>query len=1126
MNQQRASFLSLNVRGASNFKKRRTIFTWARRKRADIVLLQETHSTGDMEKTWKGDWGGNVYFSHGKSNARGVCIMVRKGLDFEVEKEVSDNSGRFILLKANLEGENVYVVNVYAPNNETKAVDYFHKVNLLLQKENIDAFSNIIMGGDFNCALNPFLDRKSVSSNMSMKHPLVNAISELMRTFDLQDLWRIRNPTLKSYTWSHRTKIQFSRIDYWLTSSSLQECIGNIDIIGAVKSDHSAISLTLNKQDDDIRGPGFWKFNCQLLEDENYVAEVEKMIGELAKTKETDFQNPNAYWEWLKYNFRKHGISYSKKKAFERRNKEFEIEKNLKKAKASFENNPSMAHRLEIQKNQDLLDGFYEEKAKGARLRAKVRWYENGERSTKYFFNLEKRNAVKKCIKKLNVDGRCITKQNEILKHQKEFYQNLYSSQDNDCSENDILSFLSNSSFSKLNDELRNSCEGKITPEECDEVLKSFENNKSPGNDGITIELYKKFWSSLKPLLIESYNFSFGTSLLPISQRQSIITLIEKKDSDKMLLKNWRPVSLLNVDYKILSKVLAYRLKRTLPMLIHHCQTGYVKNRFIGEVVRLIEDVMDYTDQRNVSGLMVFIDFEKAFDTVNRTFLLNVLKPIFGFGPSFCSWINTLFKCNLASVCNNGFSSQYFDLGRGVKQGDPISPYLFILGAEILSLVIRHKASIKGIHIGNEEIKLAQFADDTTTFLKDSASLKSLLNTMDLFEKISGLKINLNKTEALGLGPLKNKDFNICGIKSSKQVKALGVHFSYDKKVKDRLNFSELPSQISRIINIWKQRNLTFFGKITLIKSLLLSKLTYKATMLSVPPQIVTEIKTIVFRFLWNSKDKIKRKVVCNEFKRGGLRMVDIDNMIKSLKLTWISRLVASEKRPWKNYLQQALQKAGGYKLFLRSNYDISRRKDLSLSSFYLEVLKYWKDLRDQCIINNDELIWNNKNILVNNFPVFYKNFSRIGINSLQDLFPISRETTAREAFDFWVKKGLNKNCLTFYKFLVLRQVARVRRNCLENANMYDNNENDPILIRSKHSDFFRNVSIFKAKHYYNILKEITAITIPTRWTKLKSDFNLSDEDLESVYGLPFNTANENKLREMHFQNFKLYCGN
>ena len=288
--------------------------------------------------------------------------------------------------------------------------------------------------------------------------------------------------------------------------------------------------------------------------------------------------------------------------------------------------------------------------------------------------------------------------------------------------------------------------------------------------------------------------------------------------------------------------------------------------------------------------------------------------------------------------------------------------------------------------------------------------------------------------------------------------------------------------------------------------------------MLSVPPQIVTEIKTIVFRFLWNSKDKIKRKVVCNEFKRGGLRMVDIDNMIKSLKLTWISRLVASEKRPWKNYLQQALQKAGGYKLFLRSNYDISRRKDLSLSSFYLEALKYWKDLRDQCIINNDELIWNNKNILVNNFPVFYKNFSRIGINSLQDLFPISRETTAREAFDFWVKKGLNKNCLTFYKFLVLRQVARVRRNCLENANMYDNNENDPILIRSKHSDFFRNVSIFKAKHYYNILKEITAITIPTRWTKLKSDFNLSDEDLESVYGLPFNTTNENKLREMQFK--------
>lgn len=317
--QTSASFLSLNVRGASMFKKRRIIYTWARRKKADIVLLQETHSTVDKEKIWKNEWGGRIYFSHGKSNARGVCILIRNGLNFEIEKEVSDNNGRFILLKATLEGEKVFIVNVYAPNDEVKAVDYFKKVNVLLQREGIDAFGKIVMGGDFNCALNPLLDRSSTSLYTSMKHPLVQAISEVMKTFDLQDLWRIKNPTLKSFTWSHPTKLQFSRIDYWLTSSSLQDFIGNIDIVSGVKSDHSAITFSFCKQSKDLRGPGFWKFNSQLIEDENYVVEVEKMIGDLDKQKEKNFQNPNEYWEWLKYNFRKHAISYSKKKAFLRR---------------------------------------------------------------------------------------------------------------------------------------------------------------------------------------------------------------------------------------------------------------------------------------------------------------------------------------------------------------------------------------------------------------------------------------------------------------------------------------------------------------------------------------------------------------------------------------------------------------------------------------------------------------------------------------------------------------------------------------------------------------------------------------------------------------------------------------
>ena len=150
--QMNANFLSLNVRGASNFKKRKIIHTWAKSKNSDLIFLQETHSTPKMENKWKNEWGGKVVFSHGKSNARGVCILMKKGLDIEIKKQLTDSSGRFIILKSLLQDEKITIVNVYAPNNVSKAIDFFKKLRLILKEEGVDSSSNLVIGGDFNCA--------------------------------------------------------------------------------------------------------------------------------------------------------------------------------------------------------------------------------------------------------------------------------------------------------------------------------------------------------------------------------------------------------------------------------------------------------------------------------------------------------------------------------------------------------------------------------------------------------------------------------------------------------------------------------------------------------------------------------------------------------------------------------------------------------------------------------------------------------------------------------------------------------------------------------------------------------------------------------------------------------------
>ena len=160
--------------------------------------------------------------------------------------------------------------------------------------------------------------------------------------------------------------------------------------------------------------------------------------------------------------------------------------------------------------------------------------------------------------------------------------------------------------------------------------------NKSPGNDGLTKEFYETFWSDIKITFFENILFSFDIGELSISQRQSIIKLIEKKYRDKRLIENWRPISLLNVDAKIKPKLLAKRLKNVLSPLISYNQTAYVNGRFVSEGGRLISDILEISDMLSLKGLLLTVDIQKAFDSVNHQFLILVLKK-FGFGNTFIS---------------------------------------------------------------------------------------------------------------------------------------------------------------------------------------------------------------------------------------------------------------------------------------------------------------------------------------------------------------------------------------------------------------------------------------------------------------------------------------------------------
>ena len=438
------------------------------------------------------------------------------------------------------------------------------------------------------------------------------------------------------------------------------------------------------------------------------------------------------------------------------------------------------------------------------------------------------------------------------------FYSELYDVKSGLQTDYSTCPFLEDTlSSPKLTDSMREMCEGQLTYSECFKVLYTFSNNRTPGNDGLTIEFYKFFWSEIGTLLVDSLNYAYFHGELSNSQKQAVITLIEKKDKDRRWIKNWRPISLVNVDVKIGSKAIAKRLENVLPHIIHYDQNAFVKGRTIFDATRTISDVMEFTKMRDYQSIMTAIDFEKAFDSLNWNFLHKSLE-FFGFGESFLGWIKTFYKNISSCVTNNGFSTPSFNLKRGVRQGDPLSPSLFIIVLELLALSIRNNDQIKGITVDGSEIKLVIFADDMTSFVRDKLSHRTLFDTIDLFSTYSGLKLNRDKTEILLLGNMEASSSELGVNEISKVIKILGVNFTFNHSLFYKLNFESIEKSLRGLLKSWSWRGLTLLGKIQVIKSFAIPKILYRVVLISNKKEFIKKINTLLYSFVWKGKDKLK----------------------------------------------------------------------------------------------------------------------------------------------------------------------------------------------------------------------------------------------------------------------------
>lgn len=973
--------ISLNTNGLRITPKRRALFKKFAASDADFILLQEIHSTPSDEKIWMSEWGGSGVFSHGKSNSCGVCILFKRGSNPSISHTVRDSEGRFVIIQLTYGTETFTLVNVYSPT-QTEAreqMDFIASLQETLTKLEIQA---MVLGGDLNIQLDtqPQPSRQQRITPSSYRSQL----TALLEEYHLMDAWRIKNQKSTRGTF-HR--LQYSaRLDYLFISGFLLSATTTTDIKTEPLSDHSTISIDFRIPMAN-RGPGFWRMNNLLLTDKDFMT---KMRQHILENLEEDLHDPNLKWEWIKYKIRSFAISYGITKARQERQHVTSLEKRLTTLAETHDltATPDIAHEAQSIKRE--LAEIQQHQANKAIFKTKANWTQMGEKPTAYFLGLEKRRGKNKTITSLqDENGIILTNNKDILEYEQRYFKNIYEEESATLSPLDEFP-LQAEDLPQISESHRTMANLPFSLRDFHIALKQLNKDKSPGSDGLTPEFYLAFWDILQDAFYHSILYSMQTGILSQEQRVGIISLVPKKAEDRTKLSNWRPITLLNTDFKIFSKALSNRIQPCIKDVIAEDQTGFIKGRSIATNLMNIQTVIDQVNITDSDGILLSVDYAKAFDTVRWSIIHRALD-MFGFGEMITSAVKILFAEIKTCVYNAGFSSGFFFPTRGIRQGCCCSPSLFVIAVELLAILVRKSDNIKGIRIAEQQLKISHYADDATFFVKDRPSLTNLLHLLDVFSDFSGLKVNNTKSYILLLGNHLHPPEQIQNIRIVDKVTILGIVFanSVTEDQQYQWNFQQKLQKIKNICNTWWNRNLSMKGKVTLTNSLMISILQYPCTCTATPTRVFTEFKAIIMDFIWNhGRSKISYNLLIQDINKGGLRLADLESRVRVIHVNWI-------KFMWNNpdsILSWMLMRNMGLEQIFHlilSKTDHTALVD-TRQKFVRQILATWAKLHitqpTTEVQVQAELLWYNKYISIGKKTVFWNGWSKTGINYINDL--------------------------------------------------------------------------------------------------------------------------------------------
>ena len=1005
-----------NCNGLKAAEKRTILYSLCREN--DIVCVQETHTTVDSCSSFFPINSPFVpFWSHGDSHSRGVLTVLTQRTPISLVKDHTAyplSNGRYIDLELSspLLSKPFRLLNLYTPADCDKERAAFFS--------QLPVTDNTMLVGDFNVVLSP-LDRTSTSSTPYSPNHSSRSLSNLCSKHDLHDSWRYLHPNKVVHSF-HRGEYS-ARLDRIITPQWMIPLAKSVHIQRR-KVDHSPVTLTLNLSLAE-RGHDRFFFNTSLLEMSRFRNALLDHIKKLYT-----FVNPRLSpadkWEWLKAHILSFIQIQSPIFAAERR-------ANLMSLRRTADNFDALLHadphnrelRLASENNHAALTEEENYQLRGAALRSQYFRHFVHEQVPKHIAKLAEHKANSQHIPSLVTDNNLeTTNTDEMLTHARTYWGKVFHSPEfgpfTPTEPKSVKSFLQHYERkpNPIPDTMLANLGSHITAREVDTIIRSLPMHRSNGPDGLPYEIYadEQIWELISGSYIAMLNYSISHGILPESMRECDVVLLHKKGS-RNKMSNYRPISVLNCDYRIFARILVARLNPAATLLVHPDQTGFIKGRLISDNGILLTSLIEYAeyDPTAISGAMIFLDFEKAFDSVEWDWLFATLAAR-GLPTSFINMVKTMYNAPRASVIVNGFRATHFITGRGVRQGCPLSPLLFALSIEPLADAIRNDLFLLGVKIPRSarRLKISLFADDATVFILNIHDWLILKSILFRFSKASGLKLNDDKLEGFWLSPdgipPKNLIIATKWLKKGELTRVLGYRLGLGLSPDDQ--HQHVIEKIRTRLVQYCPRIHSPSARVILLKMCIHSLLWYFVFVTPITSGMLKFLNRWCYNFLWRKyaqpleferslAGKVSRSVLALPRALGGLNYQPLETQLTALRIKWIRQLLdVDHQAAWKEVVLSRIHDVVKPWLprsphILLSSIDIHKSQPPYLRPIFL----YFKSLKPIRVLNPSrqeilqaplffnkdipQLAWTSKATSVRPF----RQWACHGVTTVQDLF-------------------------------------------------------------------------------------------------------------------------------------------